>query len=379
MNSVLASSLLNHCENLEDPRDHRARRHELRNVIFIALSAVTGGADSWTDVEMFGKSKREWFESLLDLPNGIPSHDTFGRVFSMLNPEKFQECFSEWMATISEMTKGDVVAIDGKTLRRSGDADIPPIHMVSAWAKSNKMILGQLKVDERSNEITAIPKLLDMLDVSESTVTIDAIGCQKEVAEKIIEQKADYVLALKKNQPSLYDDVVEIFDDERETKIDGRSPNFVETVDKGHGRIETRRCRTVNDPDHIAYLNDAGEWSKLASVAMVESERLTGGERSIETRYFISSLSGDAESMLECVRAHWGIENSVHWVLDVTFGEDYCLVRKGNAAQNFSTMRRMALNMLKREATLKASIAGKRKRAGWDEKYLLKVLMGSAR
>ena len=378
MNCVLASSLLNHCENLEDPRDHRARRHELRNVIFIALSAITGGADSWTDVEMFGNSKREWFENLLDLPHGIPSHDTFGRVFSMLNPEKFQECFSEWMATVSEMTKGDVVAIDGKTLRRSGDADIPPTHMVSAWAKSNKMILGQIKVDERSNEITAIPKLLDMLDVSESTVTIDAIGCQKEVAEKIIEQKADYVLALKKNQPSLYDDVVEMFGDEREPDSADRSPNFVETVGKGHGRIETRRCWTVNDPDHIAYLNEAGEWPKLASVAKVESERLVGGERSIETRYFISSLSGEAESMLECVRGHWGIENSVHWVLDVTFGEDYCLVRKGNAAQNFSTMRRMALNMLKREATLKASIAGKRKRAGWDDKYLLKILMGSA-
>ena len=270
------------------------------------------------------------------------------------------------------------MAVDGKTLRGSGDVDVAPIHMVSAWSEGNKLILGQLKVDGRSNEITAIPKLLDMLDVSGSTVTIDAMGCQKDVATKIIERKADYVLALKKNQPRLYADVVEMFDDVRKTDFPTGSPNFTETIGKGHGRIETRRCWTLNDADYIAYLNDAREWTKLSSVAMVESERLIGGERSVETRYFISSLPGEAGTMLESVSAHWGIENSVHWVLDVTFGEDYCRVRKGNGAENFSTMRRMALNLLKREATLKASIAGKRKRAGWDEKYLLKVIEGAA-
>ncbi len=379
MNPVFASNLLKQLSNLEDPRDSRAKRHELGNVVFMAICAVLGGADSWTDVEMFCNSKRQWFESLLDIPDGIPSHDTFGRVFSVLDPEQFQQCFTHWIAAVSEITKGKVVAIDGKALRGSADrtGGVRPTHLVSAWAQSNSMILGQLKVDDRSNEITAIPRLLKTLDVSGSTVTIDAMGCQKKVVEKIIEQKADYVLALKENQPRLYEDVVEIFAHGRKTDFADMKHDFIETVDTGHGRIETRRCWMVWDPDCVGYVNEDREWVNLTSVAMVESERLIDGNTSKEVRYYISSLPAQAERMLAAVRGHWGIENSVHWVLDVTFGEDNCRVRKGNAAENFSTLRRMAMNMLRRETTLKASIRGKRKRAGWNENYLLKVLRTS--
>ena len=379
MNPIFASDLLEQLSNLEDPRDSRAKRHELGNVVFMAICAVLGGADCWTDVEVFCNSKRQWFESLLDIPDGIPSHDTFGRVFSMLDPEQFQRCFTHWIAAISEITQGNVVAIDGKALRGSADdtAGVRPTHLVSAWAQSNSMILGQLKVADHSNEITAIPQLLETLDVSGSTVTIDAMGCQKKVVEKIIEQKADYVLALKENQPRLYGDVAEMFANARKTNFADIKHDSFETVGAGHGRIETRRCWVVWDPDYVGYVNEDGAWVNLTSVAMVESERLIDGNTSKEVRYYISSLPGEAERMLASVRGHWGIENSVHWVLDVTFGEDNCRVRKGNAAENFSTLRRMAMNMLRRETTLKASMRGKRKRAGWDEDYLLKVLRAS--
>ena len=379
MNPIFASNLLKQLSKLDDPRDTRARRHQLGHVVFMAICAVLGGADTWTDVEMFCNSKRRWFESILDIPDGIPSHDTFGRVFAMLDPEQFQQCFTEWIAGISEITKGKVVAIDGKTLRGSADAaaGVRPTHLVSAWAQSNGMILGQLKVDDHSNEITAIPKLLETLDVAGSTVTIDAIGCQKKVVEKIIEQKADYVLALKENQPRLYEDVVEIFADARKTDFANIEHGYSETTGTDHGRIETRRCWVVWDSECVGYVNDKQEWANLTSVVMVESERLIAGKSSKEARYYISSLRDDAGRVLAAVRGHWGIENSVHWVLDVTFGEDNCRVRKGNGAENFSTLRRMVMNMLRRETTLKASIRGKRKRAGWDENYMLKVLCAS--
>lgn len=376
MSSNLTGSLIEQFSKLEDPRDDRAKRHKLIDVVVIAICAVICGADSWVDVEMFGNSKKDWLGRFLELPNGIPSHDTFGRVFAMLDAKQFQECFVDWVSTVSEMTKGQVVAVDGKTVRRSHDGwtGKPAIHLVSAWASANHLVLGQIKVDDRSNEITALPPLLRMLDVSGCTVTVDAMGCQKEVASTITDRRADYVLALKQNQPRLYDDVADMFVEARKTGFTGLAHDFCETVDKGHGRIETRRCWSVSDPEHIRYIDDRREWAGLTSVAMVESERRIDGKSSRQVRYYLSSLPSRADRLLSAVREHWGIENSVHWTLDVAFDEDNSRVRTGNAAENFSTLRRMALNMLKRESTSKGGVAAKRKRAGWDQDYLLTVL-----
>ena len=376
MNSSIASLLMERFSGLEDPRTGRATRHELIDVVVIAICAVICGADSWVDVEMFGKSKKKWFSQLLALPNGIPSHDTFGRVFARLNPVQFERCFKEWVETVNEVVEGQVVAIDGKTVRGSHDrtAGKSAIHMVSAWASANRLVLGQVKVKDRSNEITAVPELLDMLDVSGCTVTVDAMGCQKEIANKITNRRADYILALKRNQPQLYDDVAETFDHLRSSEFSDIDYRFCETVEKGHGRIEKRRCWAVSDPAYLDYANDRGEWTNLNTLAMVESERTENGQTASQTRYYISSLPNDARRLLNGVRTHWGIENSVHWVLDVAFGEDKSRVRVGNSAENFSILRRMALNMLKSETSLKVGVAAKRKRAGWDGEYLLKVL-----
>lgn len=376
MDSSIAALLTERFSGLEDPRTGRATRHELIDVVVIAICAVICGADSWVDVEMFGKSKKNWLSQLLALPNGIPSHDTFGRVFARLNPVQFERCFKEWVETVNEVVEGQVVAIDGKTVRGSHDrtAGKSAIHMVSAWASANRLVLGQVKVEDRSNEITAVPELLDMLDVSGCTVTVDAMGCQKDIANKITNRRADYILALKRNQPQLYDDVAETFDHLRNSEFSDIDYRFCETVEKGHGRIEKRRCWAVSDPTYLDYANDRGEWTNLNTLAMVESERTENGQTASQTRYYISSLPNDARRLLSGVRTHWGIENSVHWVLDVAFGEDNSRVRVGNSAENFSILRRMALNMLKSETTLKVGVAAKRKRAGWDGEYLLKVL-----
>ena len=376
MDSTSVALLTDRFSSLQDPRTGRAKRHNLIDVIVIAICAVICGADSWVDVEMYGKSKREWLSRLLKLANGIPSHDTFGRVFARLDSVQFESCFTEWVRAVNEVVEGQVVAIDGKTVRRSHDrlAGKSAIHMVSAWASANHLVLGQLRVDDHCNEITAIPELLSALDVSGCTVTIDAIGCQKEIAATITGQEADYVLALKQNQPQLYDDVTEMFDQAKRSGFSELAHRFCETVEKGHGRIEKRRCWAVSDPNHLGYVNDRNEWAKLRSLAMVESERTEDGKTSTQTRYYISSLPNDARTLLSSVRTHWGIENSVHWVLDVAFGEDDSRVRKGNAAENLSVLRRMALNMLKRETTSQGGVAARRKRAGWDEEYLLLVL-----
>ena len=376
MDSSIAALLTERFSGLEDPRTGRATRHELIDVVVIAICAVICGADSWVDVEMFGKSKKDWLSQLLALPNGIPSHDTFGRVFARLNPVQFERCFKEWVETVNEVVEGQVVAIDGKTVRGSHDrvSGKSAIHMVSAWASANRLVLGQVKVADRSNEITAIRELLDMLDVPGCTITVDAMGCQKEIATKITDRRADYILALKRNQPQLYDDVAETFDHLRRSEFSDIDYRFCETVEKGHGRIEKRRCWAVSDPAYLGYVNDQGEWTKLKSLAMVESERTENGDTTTQTRYYISSLTNDARRLLNGVRTHWGIENSVHWVLDVAFSEDNSRVRVGNSAENFSILRRMALNMLKSDTTLKVGVAAKRKRAGWDGEYLLQVL-----
>ena len=376
MEETPVASIMEHWSKLDDPRGDRGKRHKLIDVITIAICAVICGADSWVDVEVFGNSKKEWLSTFLDLPHGIPSHDTFGKVFAVLDAQQFQDSFMDWVRAVNEVTEGQLVAVDGKTVRRSHDRSIgkAAIHMVSAWASANHLVLGQTRVDAHSNEITAIPELLKVLEVSGCTVTIDAMGCQKEIAKTIVDQGADYVLALKENQGQLYEDVKDLFEYERQEGFEDVEHDFHQTVNKGHGRIETRQCWAISDADHLGYLDNQKKWSKLTSVVMVEAERLIGEHREVKSRYYISSLPNDAKRLLEATRGHWGIENRVHWVLDIAFREDESRVRTGDAAENLATLRRMALNLLKHEITSKGGIAAKRKRAGWDEIYLLKVL-----
>ncbi len=375
---MLAPSLFqDHFASLSDPRSSHApnQRHQLIDILVIAVCAVICGADGWEDIEEYGKAQAEWFAQVLDLPHGIPGHDTFRRVLSRLDPEELTQCFISWSGALSDLSGGDIVAIDGKTLRHSFDraASKTAMHMVSAWANSNRLVLGQVKVDDKSNEITAIPKLLKMLDLTGATVTIDAMGCQKEIAKVIIDQEADYVLALKENHPTLYDDVTLFFEDGKATEFAEIDHEHHETVDGDHGRIETRRYWITSD---IEWRGAKASWSHLQSIGMVESRREIGDEVEIETRYFLASLPSDGVRFAQAVRQHWGIENSLHWVLDVSFDEDACRIRKDQGAQTFSVLRHIALNLLRRESSHKRGMKARRKRAGWDREYLLQVLTG---
>ena len=356
----------------------------LNNIIAMTICAVVGGAEGWDDVELFAKCKGQWFREFLDLPNGIPCSDTFGRVFARIDPDRFRDCFMEWVSSVNRLTQGQVIAVDGKTLRRSHDrnAGKAAIHLVSAWASENSLVLGQIKVDAKSNEITAIPELLDLLDVSGCIVTIDAMGCQKKIAQGIVSQGADYVLAVKENQGRLLADVADLFSLGQRTGFQAMEHDFCRTLEKGHGRIETRRCWTIDDPEQLSFLDTGGDWPGLRSIAMVTAERRNGGTAagrpggrvSLESRYYISSLESDAQRLLRATRSHWGIENSVHWVLDLSFREDESRVRNGNAPQNLAIIRHMALNLLRRDRTSKTSIKARRKLAGWDNDYLLSIL-----
>ena len=376
MASSDTSPLTEHFGNLVDPRIDRTKRHKLMDILIIALCGAIAGADSWVDVEAFGQRKEEWLREMLELPNGIPSHDTFGRVFAQLDAEQFERCFTQWVLAVSKVLHGEVVAIDGKTVRRSHDRYIgkDAIHMVSAWACASGVALGQTKVDGHSNEIPAIPRLLEMLQVEGCIVTIDAMGCQREIAAKILDEGADYVLAVKGNQGHLHESIRDLFDVVRTPGFDGLGHTYHETLNAGHGRIETRRCWAVSGAEGVSYVDEGGRWPGLATLVLVESERHVGEETTLESRYYISSLGNDAKRLLEAVRSHWGIENALHWSLDVTFNEDGSRVRSGNGAENFSVLRRMALNLLKAEQSTKRSLAGKRKDAAWDNDYLLKVL-----
>lgn len=377
MRSTRDISIGKYFAELEDPRIDRTKHHQLLDIIVIAICGVICGADSWVDIEMFGKSKLKWFRKFLELPHGIPSHDTFGRVFAQLKSQEFQECFSQWTKAVHEATEGEVIAIDGKTLRRSYDRMMGKraIHMVSAWACSNHLVLGQTKVTEKSNEITAIPELLKMLEIEGCIVTIDAIGCQKGIAKQIVDQEADYVLALKGNQEGLHSGVQRIFDDAHQKDFQDMAHDYHRTVNGDHGRVEIREYWTISEPEFIQYLNPEREWAGLQSIGMVKAKRHLEGKTSWESRYYITSLSGNAAEFGRAVRSHWSIENSVHWILDLCFREDDSRVRIGNAAENFTVLRHIALNLLKREKTAKCGVNAKRKKAGWDENYLLKVLL----
>jgi predicted transposase YbfD/YdcC len=379
MEDQVLPTIEQHFGDLTDPRVDRTKLHKLLDILVIAICAVIAGADNWEDVEEFGKARLAWFQTFLELPNGIPSHDTFTRVFARLDPEQFQSGFISWMSAVSIVIGGQVIAIDGKVLRRSHDKGIgqAAIDMVSAWASANHFVLGQVKVDEKSNEITAIPRLLAVLEVAGCIVTIDAMGCQTEIAEQIIEREAEYVLSLKENQGQLYEDVERLFADLEASQYQAYAYDYEKTVNKDHGRIEIRECWTISDPEILRHLRGFANWKNLATVSRIRAQRWIGAAKSSEDRYHLASISG-AKRVLGAVRSHWGIENELHWTLDLAFDEDRCRVRKDHGPENFALLRHIALNLLKQEKTCKRGIKGKRLLAGWNHDYLLKVLAGFA-
>jgi predicted transposase YbfD/YdcC len=365
-------TLLTHFQVLQDPRLERSRLHNLLDLLAITICAVICGADSWVDVQKYGIAKYDWLKSFLQLPNGIPSHDTFGRVFAAILPEQFQACFAGWMSEVAECLGLKQIAIDGKTLcgshnRGQGKA---ALHLVSAWAVANHLSLGQQAVDQKSNEITAIPKLLEILDLHGALVTIDAMGCQKEIAEQIVEQGGDYVLAVKENQPKLYEEIEQLEQAALDKEYAGCSSYGAQ--ERSHGRQELRACWVLTD---LESLRERSKWPGLQSVIVVVRERTVGDKNSCEKHYYISNRKLSAERFLQAIRGHWGIENSLHWVLDVTFDEDRSRVRKDHGPENFALLRRMAVSLLKAEES-KASIRGKRLIAGWNNDFMEKVLLG---
>lgn len=364
-----------HFGSIEDPRDDNLR-HKLLDIIFIALCAIICGANSWVEVELYGRRKLNWLRQYLELPNGIPSHDTFGRLFARINPEAFQQSFVNWTKAIQELTQGEVIALDGKQLRGSHDQgrEKSAIYMVSAWASTNRLVLGQRKVDEKSNEITAIPKLLELLELRGCIVTIDALGTQTKIAKQIVEQGGDYLLAVKENQGRLYQDLVGLFSYDQAHHFQGAPYQVAKTVNKNHGRIEIRQCWTTSDPEYLNTIRDRQKWKGLNSIVMIVAERISDQHTSTEIRYYISSLPANAEQHLQATRGHWGIENSLHWVLDLVFNEDHCRVRKDHAPANLSILRHMAVNLLQQEKTAKGGVKAKRFQAALDETYLLRIL-----
>lgn len=372
MNKNQHPSIPKYFKSLTDPRREN-KRHKLIDIISIAICAVICNADSFAHIYEFGQAKHEWFKKFLELPHGIPSTDTFERVFAKIDPREFKACFMQWVQAISQLTKGEVVAVDGKTLRRSHDQSNgkSAIHMVSAWACANGLVLGQIKTEEKSNEITAIPELLKMLEIEGCIVTIDAMGCQKRICETIVDKDADYIFSLKGNQGNLHDDIQLYFQSQKKNEFKDVSFDYHETTDAEHGKIEIRKYWTLSDID---WLQRKENWKNLTTICMVERERQFEERTENETSYYIGSVENNAKIFAHAIRSHWRVENSLHWVLDVSFREDESRIRKDHAPDNFAVLRHIALNMIKKETSVKKSIKAKRLRAGWDNDYLLKVL-----
>jgi predicted transposase YbfD/YdcC len=375
MHSPSSARFQDHFADLTDPR-RRKVVYPLINIVAIAICAVIAGADDFVSIAEWGRQKRDWLSKILDLSSGIPSHDRFNAVFAALKPAEFEKCLVSWITALHELTAGQVVAIDGKTLRHSYDKATgkSAIHMVSAWATANHISLGQVVVDAKSNEITAIPQLLQLLEISGSVVTIDAMGCQTAIAETIVNGGADYVLAVKDNQPTLHAGIAAHFLDQMEDDFARIKVSRHETKERGHGRDEHRTYMVCDAP---ADLHDLARWKNLKRIGIAISETIRDGKTTDEVRYYILSRKMSARSFGAAVRGHWGIENRLHWQLDMTFGEDQCRIRKGNADANFSILRRTALSLLKNEKTAKVGMKNKRLTAAWNTEYLEKVLLGS--
>jgi predicted transposase YbfD/YdcC len=365
-------SITKHFTKLKDPRRRHRRLHHLQDIIVIALCAIIAGAQDWQEIETFGRKRRDWLQRFLKLPNGIPSHDTLERVFHRLNPQAFQACFQTWVRAVQKALKIKHMAIDGKTLRSSGSAQLGPLHLVSAWATAQRLSLGQVAVDAKSNEITAIPALLELLELNGALVTIDAMGCQKAIAQQIVDQGGDYLLIVKDNQQHLLEDIQQSLTEAFETDFAGLEHDSYETRERGHGR-EEYRCYTVLH--NTAGLRGKNDWAQLTSIGMCYSERTVHGVTSEEVRYFIGSKKASAKYYGKGLRSHWGIENSLHWQLDVTFQEDQNRVSKRNAAENLALLRRLTLSLLQAHPA-KLSIAKKRFAAALDTDFLEEILRG---
>jgi predicted transposase YbfD/YdcC len=366
-------SFTEHFADLDDPRVERTRSHDLLEIIVMAVVAVISNADGWDDIVDFAKTQKELLLRFLTLRHGIPSADTFRRVFSALDPEAFNRCFVAWTQSLVESTEGKLVAIDGKTLRRSGDTAraASPRHLVSAWVGQNHIVFGQVATAAKSNEITAIPELLKLLDLRGATVTIDAMGCQRKIVDGIVAAGADYIIAVKDNQPTLHNEVQAAFVTAEVSQEALPAEWTYRTQEKAHGRAETRTTTVLDVQER---LSEEQIWNGMRSLVRVTSVRTTATGTSEDTRFFISSRPPSAAALAQCIRGHWGIENSQHWTLDMAFDEDRCRIRRGHAPDNFALLRKIALNLLKAETTAKRGVTARRKLAGWSEEYLMRVL-----
>lgn len=365
-----------HFSNLPDPRVDRTKKHKLIDIVAIALCGVMCGADNWVEIEEYGLIREGWLGEFLELPNGIPSHDTFGRVFARLDADAFRQSFIDWVRAVHTLTAGQVVAIDGKTIRGSADKanGKAALHVVSAWASENALVLGQLAVDDQSNEITAIPQLLAMLVLDGCIVTVDAMGCQKKIATAIRDAKADYVLRVKANQGQLFEDLQDWFVHAERDHFTQMVHSHNRVVNKDHGRLEIRDCWVVSDPVAFEYIRHYDGWTDLNSIAKVIRQRRIGDSLSTETAFYIASLQNNAQLLLACSRSHWAVENSLHWVLDVAFREDDTRYRQDVGVENFALLRKLAINLLRQDKSIKIGAKGKRLRAALDPNYLLSLL-----